>query len=297
MNALATVDAVQPITTREDQIKALAAVFGAEYAEEFQDPVVFKWYVFESPAVKQFYKREFPLISRTLFVESVYRRRPTYDQLVLDSFAALSAKKLGDILQMITTQCERLVKLCKTNGQMTDAAYLHPQTTLVPIIASHANTYIRCLVKLDELYRLSGSATLNGVIDGNQRKAVELLCRKAVRAFSAMLRNEIIKLRRESYRMRTAAGVEDQELERAEGSQEKAMQAFDQAVENENKLDNSAQVDPASAAELIGNLATTAEAASKPARRKRDSAQPGEDQLAGATPPEGAPAAAVTTGS
>ncbi len=39
----------------------------------------------------QFYKREFPLISRTLFVESVYRRRPTYNQEVLDSFASIAA--------------------------------------------------------------------------------------------------------------------------------------------------------------------------------------------------------------
>ncbi len=282
MNDLATASH-QPIVTREDQLRALAEVFGEEYANEFNDPVLFRHYTFESPAVKQFYKREFPLISRTLFVESVYRRRPTYNQEVLDSFASIAAKKLGDILQMLTTQCDRVEKLCRSNGQTTDAVYLHAQLTLVPIIASHANTYIKCLQKLDQLYQLSGSATLNGVIDGNQRKQVELLCRKAVRAFSAMLRNEIIKLRKESTRMKQATGELDHEVEKAEGAQEQAIQSFDHAVQQENKLDPGAAVDPAGASATIESLATTVEAAAgAKTPRKRKDASAGAEQPAGA---------------
>jgi hypothetical protein len=266
MNDLATSAMQSPIVTREDQLRALAQVFGQEYADDFQDPVVFRQYEFFSPAVKQFYKREFPLISRTLFVESVYRRRPTYNQEVLDAFSAMAAKKLADILHMITTQCDRLEKLCKSNGQPTDAAYLHPQPTLVPVIAAHANSYIRCLAKLDELYQLTGSATLNGVIDGNQRKAFELLCRKAVRAFSAMLRNEIIKLRKESYRMKAATGVVDTEVDKAEGAQEAAIATFDRGVQEEARMDSSVVVDPGAAAGVIDDLTAAAAAVAKPKR-------------------------------
>ncbi len=281
MNDLAASASPTPIVTREDQLKALAQVFGQEYADDFQDPVVFRHYEFASPAVKQFYKREFPLVSRTLFVESVYRRRPTYNEEVLNAFSAMVAKKLADILHMISTQCDRLHKMCNSNGQLTDAAYLHPQPTLVPFIASHANSYIKCLLKLDELYQLTGSATLNGVIDGNQRKAFELLCRKAVRAFSAMLRNEIIKLRKESSRMKEATGVVDTELDRAEGAQEAAIATFDQAVQDESRVDSSATVDPSAAAGVIDNLTTTAAAASK--QRRATKHDPQTPEAAGAT--------------
>ena len=183
-----------PVVNREDQLKALAQVFGDEYANDFNDPVIFRVHTFESPAVKQFYKREFPLISRTLFVESVYRRRPMYNQDLLDSFAATAAKKLGDILQMLTTQCQRLEKICKTNGQTPDAVYLHAQLTTVPIIASHANTYIKCLLKLDQLYQLSGSATLNGVIDGNQRKQIDQLAAELRHAAEGVVPLKVLRI-------------------------------------------------------------------------------------------------------
>jgi hypothetical protein len=233
-----------------DRLRALAEVFGDAWAADFQDPVVFRTYSFYSPAAKQFYKRDFPLISRTLFAESVYRRRPAYNQAILDSFIIAVAKKLSDVQTSIGVQCERLVKICESNGQMTDAAFLHPQQLLVPIIAAHAISYLRCLQKLDELYQLSGSATLNGVIDGNQRKTVELLCRKGVRSFSAMLRNEIIKLRKESLRMRASAGAPDAELELVEGAQESAIATFDQAVDVEDQVEPAAHPAALSEAEI-----------------------------------------------
>lgn len=178
----------------DEQLSAMAEVFGEHYAQDFQDAVVFRRHSFQSPAAKQFYKRNFPLVSRTLFLESVYRRRPLYNQAILDTFVTMVSKRLADIQQLISTQSVRLKKLCDSNGQLTDAAFVHPYEVLVPIIAAHANSYVRCLLKLDELYQLSASATLNGVIDGNQRKAVEQICRKAIRAFSTMLRYEIITL-------------------------------------------------------------------------------------------------------
>lgn len=234
-----------PVDT-EEQLNALAEVFGQYFAEDFQDPVVFRRYCFQSPAAKQFYKRNFPLVSRTLFLESVYRRRPLYNQEILDEFVTKVSKRLADIQALIATQSLRLKKLCDSNGQLTDAAFVHPHEVLVPIIAAHANTYVRCLLKLDELYQLSGSATLNGVIDGNQRKAVEQICRKAIRAFSTMLRYEIITLRKESARFRSASATPDVEVEHAEGAQEQALQVVEDPVQGEDQPEaTSAEARPA----------------------------------------------------
>lgn len=261
-----------PRFTKEEQMAALAEVFGEKYAEGFRDPVVFMECTFLSPTVKQFYAREFPLVSRTLFVELVYRRRPDYNQTVLDDFAAMSARKLSDILKLLSTQCERLRAICASNGVMTDAAYMHPDRRVVPIIAGHAKTYIATLQRLDEAYQLTGSANLNGVIDGGTRMKMELLCRRAVRAFGAMLRHEIVKLRKESERMRSAAqGVEDQELDHAEAAQGAAAAAFDQEVAASASIDGNAHVSPEQAAQTIDELAA-ATAATKGSRRKKDAA-------------------------
>jgi hypothetical protein len=230
----------------EEQLNALAEVFGQHYAQDFQDAVVFRSYCFQSPAAKQFYKRNFPLVSRTLFLESVYRRRPLYNQEILDTFVVIVSKRLADIQQLISTQSLRLKKLCDSNGQLTDAAFVHPQPVLVPIIAAHANSYVRCLLRLDELYQLSASATLNGVIDGNQRKAVEQICRKAIRAFSTMLRYEIITLRKESARMRLAMTVPDAEVDRAEDAQKQAIEAEEELVPGEELISVGVQIGLAS---------------------------------------------------
>jgi hypothetical protein len=198
----------------EEQLNALAEVFGEYFAADFQDPVVFRRYCFQSPAAKQFYKRNFPLVSRTLFLESVYRRRPLYNQDILDEFVAKVSKRLADIQMLISTQSARLKKLCDSNGQLTDAAFVHPHEVLVPIIAAHANTYVRCLVKLDEL---------------------EQICRKAIRAFRTMLRYEIITLRKESARMRLALAMPDVEVEHAEGAQEQALQVAEDSAQGEDQ--------------------------------------------------------------
>lgn len=256
--------------TREQKLSAIAEVFGEEYANTFQDPVIFLNATFMSPTVKQFYRREFNLISRTLFVESVYRRRPMYNQDVLDDYAAATARKLSDIHQLLTTQCSRLVVICKSNGVKVDASYMHPEHRIVPIIAGHAKTYIATLYKLDELYQLVGSAVLHGVIDGKTRRQLEMLCRKAVRAFSAMLRNEILKLYKESQRMRKAMTAPDEEVDRAEAAHGQAVAEFDATVASELEQDPASHVDPAQASQVIDDLAAHTAAAKASRRRKTD---------------------------
>lgn len=268
-DAIAQVLGHKPELTHQQKLDAIADVFGQEYADNFQDPVIFMPCVFLSPTVKQFYKREFNLISRTLFVESVYRRRPTYNQSVLDEYSAVSSRKLADIQKLLTTQCDRLTHICRSNGVQLDASYMHPQQRVVPIIAGHAKTYIAILHKLDEVYQLTGTALLNGVIDGNARRDCEMLCRKAVRAFSAMLRNEILKLYKESQRMRKAMAGPDQELDKAESAHGAALAEFDASVESERTADPGAHVDPESAAKVIEDL-TAQSNAGKGRRRKSD---------------------------
>ena len=269
-----------PRFTLDEQMAAISQVFGEEYANNFQDPLIFMEALFKSPTVKQFYKREFQLISRTLFVESVYRRRPTYNQAVLDDFAAVSARKLGDISKLLNTTCERLRVICKTNGVDPEVTYLHPERKIVPIIASHAKTYIATLYKLDELYQLTGSANLNGLIDGSARMKAELLCRKAVRAFSAMLRNEIMKLYKESQRMRAAAGsVADPEMDRAEAAHGQAVAEFDE----KRTEDAESAVDPANASQVIEDIAASTAAAGAKGRKKKTDEPEGVADEAGAT--------------
>jgi hypothetical protein len=242
------------------KIEALEMVFGAEYAKGFQDPVIFVKSTFHSPTVKQFYKREFGIVSRTLMVETVYRRRPTYNQSVLNDFAEMCARKLADILKLLTTQCERLALICKTSGVEGDASYLHPDHRLVPVIAGPAKGYLGLLAKLDELYMLTGSANLNGVLDSKGRMQMELLCRKAVRAFSAMVRNESIKLHKESQRMRMDNSAPDEELDRAERAHGEAVQQFDADMSEQSAIDPGAHVDPEMAGQVINDISTTTSA-------------------------------------
>jgi hypothetical protein len=263
-----------PSFTHDEMMAALAEVFGQDYADDFRDPVVFARRQFASPSVQGFYRRDFPLVSRTLFVENVYRRRPGFNQAVLDDFAALTSKKLEDVHRLLTTYCERMRKICQSNSADMDATYMHPINKVVPIIAGGAKVYIGILEKLDVVYQLTGSANLNGVIDGNQRKATEMLSRKAVRAFASMLRVEMFKLRKESQRMRAAAaGVDDKEVLQAEGAHDQAAQVFDEGVNQESQLDPGSAVAPEAAADLISDIAaTTAANASKPRRRKTEAA-------------------------
>lgn len=265
-----------PEFTQEQQIEALSEVFGPEYAAKFQDPVIFMPVTFRSPTVKQFYKRDFNLISRTLFMESVYRRIPQYNQQVLDDYSSMSARKLADVQTLLMKQHSRLAKLCKDNGVSLNASYLHPDTRLVPVIAGHAKTYIQTLMKLDEVYQLAGTALLNGVIDGGVRREFELICRKAVRTFAVMLRYEIRKLWKESSRMRAQMAQPDAELDKAEASHTQAVDAFDKAVESEMVTDPNAHVAPEQAAQVIADLAAQTAAAKGGAKGRRKSDEGGD---------------------
>lgn len=189
----------------DDRVRAFVEIFGQKWVSEFNDPVVFRNCSLSSKAALQFYSRDFAEMSRILFADTMYRRRAGFDQAVLDAFIDAATKKLAEVQALIAVQCERLVKLCESNGQPTDAAYMHRQQMLVPIISPHAASYLRCLLKLEELHRISASAMLNGVIDGEQFRVAEHHGHRAIRSLSGVLRNEYVKVRREAERVRDEA--------------------------------------------------------------------------------------------
>ncbi len=119
----------------EDRVRAFVEIFGQKWVNEFNDPVVFRSCSLSSKAALQFYRRDFAEMSRLLFADTMYRRRAGFDQAVLDAFIEAATKKLAEVQALIAVQCQRLVKVCESNGQPTDAAYVHQQQMLVPIIS------------------------------------------------------------------------------------------------------------------------------------------------------------------
>lgn len=276
------------------KLAALTQVFTDKFANGFDDPVVFVTRTFWTPAVKQFYKRDFPLISRTLFLESVYRRRPNYNQEVLDGFSALVGKKIGEVLTFLGSrngQVQGIIETHrKTHGSFEEADYMRPRETLIPVISSHASSYLVVLQQLDVLYRATGSAMLNGALEGNQRKNFELQSRQVVRAITSMIRNESIKLHKESQRMRAAANAgsapavgDDQELVAAEDAHSTAIAEFDQDTSQAMATGDSTAVPPETAGQVISDLTATAKAGTARGAKR-----------AGKTPADATPAAAGT---
>lgn len=264
-----TTTAVQSLaepSVPDPRIEALAEVFGEQFAYNFRDPVLFVTETLRSPAPMSFYRRDFKLLSRYLFLESVYRRRPDFNQELLDNYARMTGQKLSDVLGLLTKRIEQTAVLFKNNGITPDAVYLQAQTLYIPIIAAHARSFIMLLVKLDEYYQLTGSASLYGLLDGGQRSKAELEGRKAVRAFTAMVRNEQIKLRKESFRMRAARdGVVEPEVEHAEHLVNQAQDELDASPDGQN---DGGSIHPEEAQKVLDSLVATGVAAATAATRK-----------------------------
>ena len=266
----------------EDRVRAFVEIFGQKWVGEFNDPVVFRNCSLSSKAALQFYRRDFAEMSRLLFADTMYRRRAGFDQAVLDAFIEAATNKLAEVQALIAVQCQRLVKLCESNGQPTDAAYVHQQQMLVPIISPHAASYLRCLLKLEELHRISASAMLNGVIDGEQFRVAEHHGHKAIRSLSGVLRNEYVKVRREAERVRaeaSGAGVEPVPFE--EGNLP-APDGTHQALQ----VDDAAPQEPQGASASGPPQPETAEAWSDPIE-----AGAGADSAPGVEPPPAAQSA------
>ncbi|MDD4927575.1 MAG: hypothetical protein PHF58_13870 [Methylotenera sp.] len=181
---------------------SLSNVFGKDYAEFFHDPVIFIEVHLSAPPTMAMFRRDFKLMSRALYLESVYRRYDNYNQTLLDNFGKMVNEKLALISRLYETRRNQLLKIIHDNGAEPSRTYLHPTALYVPIIAAPANSFMQLLVRLDEYYNLTGFAYLRGLMDSSQRQTAELELRRAARSFLALVRNEQIKLRKESLRLR-----------------------------------------------------------------------------------------------
>lgn len=276
-----TISQNEPAMPTEDpRVAALAEVFGDQFAYNFRDPVIFVTETLRSPSPLSFYRRDFKLLSRYLFLESVYRRRPDYNQEMLDKYARMTGEKLAAVTLLLTKRIEQTAAMFKSNGINPDAVYLQPQTFYIPIIAMHARSFIGLLVKLDEYYQMTGSAALYGIIDGGQRMRAELEGRRAVRSFTAMVRMEQIKLRKESWRLRDAmGGVVAPDIAYAENSVNDAQVDFDKtAVE-----DKDGNVEMHEAEGVLDEIVSTGMAAANAATRKKSTKAKDESHTTGAT--------------
>lgn len=277
-----------PITPAEKE-QAMVDVFGPEFAGRFGDPIMYVRLRQYSQPCKQFYRRDFALLSRSLWLESVYRRRRDFSTDVLDRFASLTAQKNEDVSKMLRLNVDRFIKLAVQSGMPGSdlASFMRPSDQVVPIIATGSRFYIKNLELLDYIMALTGSLMLWGSFDSKQRTEAEALARKAIRAYGMLVRVESSRLYKESQRMQSALaqvapGVVDSETVGAEAAHKEAAERYDREVAQEAVVDPHGHVEGESAADLISNMAATAiaaDAASKKPRRPRGD-RPGAPETA-----------------
>lgn len=267
--------------------EAMVQIFGEEYADRFNDPVLFFDASFCAPTPLNFYRRDFKFLSRHMYAESVYRRRPDFEKDVLDRYSAMLSKKLADIETLLRNQNERIRVALRSNGVEENAVYLQTRTVTVPVIASHAKQYISLLKLMDEAYQLAGTALLHGIFDGAQRADAELKTRKPIRAFAELVRNEQIKLYKEARRVMDARNgkVRDEEMEAATAIAAKADAEYVAETDAADAIDGAAAVAAGEAAAVLDGILASGAAAN--AGRKR-ATKPATDTPATEPPPASA---------
>ena len=259
-------DGDQDQIPQDPRIKAMVDVFGQEFYSRFNDPVLFMALDLHTPVAQGMLRRDFALLSRSLLLDSVYRRRIGFNVEILDKFEAALRDKLAQVRSFFTTKNEQMMKIFSTQGMKPESAYMKVQHhSHIPIIATHARSFVGMLKELDDYYQLTGCATLYGLLDASQRRTAELQARKAVRAFLAVVRQEAIKLRKESLRLRMSEGGAEvsQEVAAAEAS-------MDTAVANHDADAQAAgdQIPAEDAAAILDGIAATGKAAARAASRK-----------------------------
>lgn len=186
--------------------QALVDVFGEDFANTYQGPVLYMDHEsLTSPASINLYHRDFKFISKSLQHEYQYRSWKGYNQEMLDRYADIVTKKLVSIETYLRTWVRRFEKMITDNGHELDTTFFpNPMSVTVPIISGHARSYFKLLKLLDDVYNMAGAASMQGAVDSKVRSEAEIRSRKVVRAFSAVLRNEVLALFREADRLKRA---------------------------------------------------------------------------------------------
>jgi hypothetical protein len=250
------------------QRTALVNVFGDKAAKQLTGPIAFiDGATLSSPTAINFYRRDFPFISKVLNYEYQYRSWNGFDQELLNRYGEMITKKLESIGVLLTNWNNRLGKLMETNGiQMESAVYANALSTSVPIISGHARAYFFLLKDLDRLNLTAGTANLMGVITSTQRAEAEFMCKKAVRAFGAALRNEVVRLYREAGRLQTEQhGGADPAKASAMAQQGEVLDAFGKSMDSDGATDRSLNLGNGDPGAIIDDAAAASVAATKAA--------------------------------
>lgn len=262
------------------RVKALEHMFGKDFVRSFQSPyMVMLHHKIECPVGIRLYKKDFQYLSRQLYVEYQFRTWYGFSRELLDRYADITNAKLTAIDTMLQQSINRIKKLLDQAGHKDELSlFPAPHITHVPIIASSARAYISALGKLDRLYEIAGTANLMGVIDSQQRAEVELISKKAFRAFRSILQNEVVKLYREASRVvadqHRKAGVVDPGMQQVVEQQGQDIEAFKQESDADDRIEPDMNLNGADPAQMIDDAAaasTAAAAAAVPPKKPRAS--------------------------
>lgn len=268
------------------RIKALEKVFGDKFVKTFASPyIVLEDQVIESPPAIRFYKKDFEYLSKQLYVEYQYRCWKGYNQELLDRYAELVATKLSNIKILMTNWTGRLEKLLEQNGKKGEHLSLFPTVHRcdVPVIATHARTYLEVLKMLDRVHDLAGSCSLWGVIDSKVRAEAELQCKKAVRAFRNVLQNEVVKLYREGKRViqeQHGAGQANPQMAAIVEQQGQDIENMQRTAAEDDDADGGLGLKDADAGQVIDDGVATSNAQAAAAKPKRASRAKADSQAA-----------------
>lgn len=255
--------------------QALTTIFGDKFANTFMGPIAFiDDGKLSSPTAINFFKRDFPYISKVLNYEYQYRSWNGFDQALLDRYSEMITKKLTSIALLLENRINQISNLLESNGhKMESAVYSNALEISVPIISGHARGYYLALQELDRLNLIAGTANLLGVINSTQRAEAEFMCKKAVRAFSAALRNEVVRLYREADRLMRAQhgeGAADEAQTATVAAQGKVLDDFGKAMEEDGQKDRSLNLDGADPNKVIDDAAAASKVtAPKSATKKK----------------------------
>lgn len=247
---------------------ALVQVFGDDYANNLQTPVVFlDEETLESPPSIRFYKKDYAYLSKQLYLEYQYRSWTSFNQDVLARYNEVITKKLANINILMDNTITRLEKLLSQNNvSLESTLYPNPVTLTVPVIATHARSYFLLLVALDRVNLLAGTANLLGVIDSTQRAQAEYICKKAVRAFRSIMQTEVIKIYREAQRViqeQRTGGKLNEGMSAIVEQQGKEIAAFTATANDGSDADASLDLGGMDPAKLIDDAAAASVATNK----------------------------------
>lgn len=285
------------------RVKALEKMFGERFVHTFQGSyLVLTDHRIDCPVGIRLYKKDFEYLSKQLYVEYQYRIWHGFNRELLDRYADITNAKLTAIDTLMQQNINRLTKLLDQQGFRDELSlFPSPHITDVPIIASAARVYITALGKMDRLYALAGTANLVGVIDSQQRAEVELVSKKAFRAFRSILQNEVGKIYREARRViedqHKGTGVVDANMAQVVEEQGRDLEAFKKDSEAQDLMDPQTAMGGADPSQVLDDVAaaTAAASAAAGATRKRTAKPRVEAAATAPAAPEAATSESVTS--